>query len=102
MTKSQVFIPAPPSSLSLFVPTMIRESGLFLQISSNGIPHSLDSISIILGVQKPPWHRPMPARTLRFTPSSVRAPSGLRIASRISPSVTVSQRQMTCPYAGSF
>ena len=43
----------------------------------------------------------MPARVRRLTPSSERAPTGRRIASRISPSVTDSQRQMMLPYAGS-
>ena len=45
------------------------------------------------GRQKPAWQRPMPARVRRFMPSTVRAPTGLRIAARISASVTSSHRQ---------
>ena len=58
---------------------------------------SLARISMVLGEQNPAWHLPMPARVLRFTPSRDLAPNGLRIALRISPSVTVSQRQITFP-----
>ena len=49
------------------------------------------------GEQKPAWHRPIPALVLRFTPSSVFAPSGRRMASTISPSEIVSQRQTILP-----
>ena len=59
-------------------------------------------ISICFGVQKPAWQRPIPALTLRFIPSRVFAPSGLFIASTISPSVTSSQRQTTFAYSGFF
>ena len=44
----------------------------------------------------------MPLRVRRLMPSSVRAPTRALIAARISPSVTVSQRQMIRPYVGSF
>ena len=40
-----------------------------------------------------PWHLPMPARVLRFTPSISSAGMGPWHAAMISPSVTVSQRQ---------
>ena len=49
------------------------------------------------GLQKPAWHRPMPARVRRLTPSRLRAPGVRWMASRISPSVTRSQRQTICP-----
>ena len=52
------------------------------------------------GVQKPAWHRPMPARVRRLMPSMSSAPTGRRMASRISASVTVSQRQTTLPKSG--
>ena len=42
----------------------------------------------------------MPARVRRFTPSMSIAPAGAFMASLISPSVIVSQRQMTRAYAG--
>lgn len=58
---------------------------------------SLDRISITLGEQKPDWQRPIPARVRRFTPSRDFAPKGLRTAFTISPSVTISQRQITLP-----
>ena len=65
-----------------------------------GIFSSRASMSITRGEQKPPWQRPMPARVRRFTPSSERAPR--RMASTISPSLMVSQRQMIRPYRESF
>ena len=49
------------------------------------------------GVQKPPWHRPIPARTRRFTPSRDRAPGVRRIASTISPSLMPSHRHTILP-----
>ena len=52
------------------------------------------------GLQKPPWHRPMPLPTRRLTPSMERAGTGACIASTISPSVTVSHRQITRPIRG--
>ena len=55
-----------------------------------------------LGLQKPPWQRPMPARVRRLTPSMLRAPTGRRIAARISASVTCSQRHTSVPYSGFF
>ena len=42
----------------------------------------------------------MPALVLLLTPSTSLAPAGARIASRISPSVIVSQRQIILPYDG--
>ena len=42
----------------------------------------------------------MPALVRRFTPSKERAPSGRWIASIISPSVIISQRQIMLPYSG--
>ena len=67
-------------------------------VNSNGdLPSSLASISMVLGEQKPDWHLPIPALVLRFTASSDFAHKGLRIAFKISPSVTVSQRQITFP-----
>ena len=69
--------------------------------SCKGIPVSSAMISATRGIQKPPWHLPMPARVRRLTPSIVRAPTGRRMAARISASVTVSQRQMILPQAGS-
>jgi len=67
---------------------------------SIGSRNSLLRISKTRGVQKPPWQRPVPGRTRRLTPSTVRAPAGRRMASMISASVTVSQRQIIRPYSG--
>ena len=55
---------------------------------------------MVLGVQKPAWHLPMPCLTLRFTPSRDTAPNVLLMESIISPSLTPSQRQIIVPYSG--
>jgi len=47
-----------------------------LVICSGGMSNSRDRSSMTRGEQKPPWQRPMPARTLRLTPSRDRAPRG--------------------------
>ena len=49
------------------------------------------------GLQKPAWQRPIPARVRRLTPSRLRAPGTRWMASMISPSVMLSQRQMIWP-----
>ena len=62
-----------------------------------GIPPYFSISSITRGAQKPPWHRPMPARVRRLTPSTVGLPSVRSMAWAISASVTVSHRQMMRP-----
>ncbi|MPN33206.1 hypothetical protein SDC9_180690 [bioreactor metagenome] len=63
-------------------------------------PRSRAKISSTRGPQKPPWQRPIPGLQRRLTPSTETGGMGECSASRISPSVTVSQRQITRPYAG--
>ncbi len=82
---------------SLLTPTISSDPAPALVTALWSTPSSRARISITLGEQKPPWHRPIPARTRRFTPSTLRAPGTRRMASMISPSVTVSHRQMTAP-----
>ena len=57
-------------------------------------------ISCTLGQQNPHWQRPIPALHLLLIPSIEVGTIGLCNASTISPSVTVSQRQMILPYNG--
>ena len=66
----------------------------------SGMPASLEIIAATRGEQKPPWQRPIPARTRRLTASMLRAGTGRWIAATISASVTVSHRQMIFPYRG--
>lgn len=65
---------------SLVRPVSSRDAPPFFVSSVWGIPSSRARISMTRGVQKPPWHRPIPARTRRFTPSRDRArgPGGWR------------------------
>lgn len=57
-------------------------------------------ISSTLGPQNPPWHLPIPVSARLLIPSSETGGTGELSASIISPSVMVSQRQITLPYAG--
>ena len=70
---------------------------LSLTISPGETFSSRERISTTRGAQKPPWHRPMPALTRRLTPSTDTGGMGARRQARISPSVTVSHRQITRP-----
>ena len=81
-------------------PKTISEPFSFFRMAVSGKLSSLARISMTRGEQKPAWHRPIPALVLRFTPSNDFAPSGLWIASIISPSVIISHRQIILPYAG--
>src|SRR5208283_3425583 len=67
----------------------------FFVILSQGSPASLITILRIRDVQKPPWHRPIPARVKYLTPSSVVCP--LLTAATISASDMFSQRQTMFP-----
>lgn len=92
---------APPSyRLSLLVPTIIFEFPPDFVISDWFTPRSLAKISMVLGEQKPAWQRPIPALVRRLIPSNDFAPSGRLMASMISPSVIISQRQIMFPYSG--
>ena len=54
---------------SLVRPVSSRDVPPFFVSSVWDIPSSRARISMTRGVQKPPWHRPIPDRTRRFTPS---------------------------------
>src|SRR5699024_9633099 len=97
--------PLRPDHIAAWYPPHFVFSNKILEFPPNfvisfiGTPSSRDKISTTFEPQKPPWHLPIPARVRRLTPSTSRAPAGAWIASRISPSVIVSQRQITLPYA---
>ncbi len=76
---------------------MILDAPPDLVTWDRGTPSSRARISMTRGLQKPAWQRPIPARVRRLTPSRLRAPGTRWMASRISPSVTLSHRQMICP-----
>ncbi len=71
MTKSTFFhCRSPLSKPSLFVPTMILESPPDFCDFTLGHAQLPRQYSMTRGLQNPAWHRPMPARVRRLTPSS--------------------------------
>lgn len=82
----------------VFLRIYASDSGCYLiMTSSSGISSSSARILMTLGRQRFPWQGPIPGRQRFLTPSTVLAPAGLRMTSRISPSDICSQRQTGFP-----
>ena len=77
------------------------ELRFFRLISFGRIPYSSFRMLTILGRQKPPWHRPIPALVRYFTAAMVLAEKGLFIAFRTSRLDTCSHLHTISPYVGS-
>jgi hypothetical protein len=88
---------APLRSKDMICPAVISDSGPRFVTAPTAAWPSRERISRSAAVQKYAWHRPAVAHVRFFTPSRVRAGTGLCSASTISPSLTVSQRQTMRP-----